>query len=178
LYRERFVEGFEQIFREIKEVKKLLISEYNPQNFKVFQLEGKTVQYVKSKMVKYNPSLVIIDICDTLVNDVESPPLLKRLYDQLRQMSGTHCPVIGTSQSVETSYVDKEGHPGTVLNLEMKHLYGCRQKGGAADTVIGIGGEEHGTVRRINIAKLKRGVAARFDVEQEGIYSNYKEIKW
>lgn len=178
LYKEQVRGGFEQIFREIDSVKDMFVSEYNPQNFKVFQLEGKNVSYVKSKMVKYNPSLVIIDICDTLVAE-ESPMLLKKLYDTLRQMSGTHCPVIGTTQSGDMSYFDKESGKKLYRKwLDMKDMYGSKQKSGAADTVIGIGMEPDSSIRYISTPKLKRGVPIKLTCELEDIYSNYKEIKW
>ena len=178
LYRDQVTGGFEQIFRDIDNVREMFTKEYNPQNFKVFQLEGKNVGYVKSKMLKYNPSLVVIDICDTLVAE-ESPGLLKKLYDTLRQMAGTHCPVIGTTQSGDMSYFNKEtGKKEYRKWLDMKDVYGAKQKSGAADTVIGIGLEPDSSVRYVSTPKLKRGVAVKLTCEIEDIYSNYKEINW
>ena len=178
LYKNEVVGGFEQIFKEINKVKEVFIKSYNPSSFKVFQLEGKSVGYVKSKMVKYNPSLVIIDIADTLVSE-ESPSLLKKLYDTLRQMSNTHCPIMGTTQSGDMSYFDKEsGEKKYRKWLDMKDVYGAKQKSGAADTVIGIGLEPESNIRYISTPKLKRGTPVKLTCELENIYSNFKEINW
>lgn len=178
LYKKEVRGGFEQIFKEIGVVKENFIANYNPANFKVFQLEGKSVGYVKSKMVKYNPSLVIIDIADTLVSE-ESPSLLKKLYDTLRQMSNTHCPIIGTTQSGDMSYFDKESGQKLYRKwLDIKDVYGSKQKSGAADTVIGIGMEPDSNIRYVSTPKLKRGTPVKITCELENIYSNFKEIKW
>jgi len=178
LFKEEFPGGFEQIFQEIDKVKEMLVSKYNPQNFKVFQLEGKTVGFVKAKMMKYNPSLVIVDIADTLVPE-ESPTTLKKLYDTLRQMSGTHCPIIGTTQAGDMAYMNKEtGKMETKKWLTTKDVYGAKQKAGAADTIIGIGVEPDSDIRYLNVAKLKRGIPVKLTLELRGIYSDFGEVKW
>lgn len=178
LFKEEFPGGFEQIFREIDKVKEMLISKYNPQNFKVYQLEGKQVGFVKAKMMKYNPSLVIVDIADTLVPE-ESPTTLKKLYDTLRQMSGTHCPIIATTQAGDMAYMNKEtGKMETKKWLTTKDVYGAKQKAGAADTIIGIGVEPDSDIRYLNVAKLKRGIPVKLTLELQGIYSNFGEVKW
>jgi hypothetical protein len=178
LFKEEFPGGFEQIFKEIDKVKEMLIAKYNPQNFKVFQLEGKTVGFIKAKMMKYNPSLVIVDIADTLVPE-ESPTTLKKLYDTLRQMSGTHCPILGTTQAGDMAYMNKEtGKMETKKWLTTKDVYGAKQKAGAADTIIGIGVEPDSDIRYLNVAKLKRGIPVKLTLELQGIYSNFGEVKW
>lgn len=178
LYKEKIAGGFEKVLSNIDKVKEGHMNKYNHNNFKVFQLAGNNISYVKAKMQQYNPSLVIIDIVDALAPE-ESPGLLKKLYDIIRQMSNTHCPILGTTQSGDMSYFDKEtGKKMYRKWLDTKDVYGAKQKSGAADTVIGIGQDEESDMRYISVPKKKRGDPVKVTAELEGIYSNFKEINW
>lgn len=179
LYRDKIAGGFEQVLTNISKVKEVFNKQYNPDNFKVFQLTGHNLAYIKTKMQKHNPALVIIDICDSLVPE-ESPALLKKLYDNIRQLSNAFCPIIGTSQSGDTSYFDKDtGEKKNRQWLGGKALYGSKTgKGGAADTILTIGKDENSDLRYVEVAKHKRGRAVRVTCEIDGLYSDYREVKW
>lgn len=179
LYRDKIAGGFEQVLTNILKVKEAFTKQYNHNNFKIFQLTGHNLAYVKTKMQKYNPALVIIDICDVLVQE-ESPSLLKKLYDNIRQMSNSFCPIIGTTQSGDTSYFDKDtGEKKNRKWLGDKALYGSKTgKGGAADTILTIGKDDNSDLRYVEVAKHKRGRAVRVTCEIDGLYSNYREVNW
>lgn len=172
--------GFETVLDNIDKIKEGFANKYDTNKFLVFQISGNNLSYVKSKIQKYNPSLVIIDICDVLAKE-ETPQILKKLYDNLRLISGNYCPIIATTQSGDTSYIDKEtGKPRNMKWLGDKSLYGSKTgKGGAADTIITIGKDESNPIiRYINTPKKKRGVPVKVSCEIEDIYSNYKEISF
>lgn len=178
LYKDKIAGGFEQVLNNIDKVKESYMSKFNHNNFKVFQLSGNNIAYVKSKMQQYNPSLVIIDIVDSLAPE-ESPGLLKKLYDTIRQMSNTFCPIIGTTQSGDMSYFDKDSGQKMYRKwLDAKDMYGSKQKAGAADTVVGIGQDPESDLRYISVPKKKRGDPVKITCELEGIYSNFKEVQW
>ena len=178
LYKDKIAGGFEKVLGNIDKVKEAHMNRYNHNNFKVFQLSGNNISYVKTKMQQYNPSLVIIDIVDSLAPE-ESPGLLKKLYDTIRQMSNTFCPIMGTTQSGDMSYFDKDtGQKVYRKWLDAKDMYGSKQKAGAADTVIGIGMDPESDMRYISVPKKKRGEPVKITCELEGIYSNFKEINW
>jgi len=180
LYKDKVSAGFEAILDNIDRVKSAFNRVYDTNKFLVFQIASNNLAYLKSKIQKYNPSLVIIDICDVLAAE-ETPSLLKKLYDNLRLISGTYCPIIGTTQSGNTEYLDKEtGKLKTVKWLGDKSLYGSKTgKGGAADTIITIGKDEaNSAIRYINTPKKKRGIPVKVTCELEDIYSNYKEFSF
>lgn len=180
LYKEKIEGGFESILNNIDRVREAFNKTYDSKRFLVHQIAGNNLSYVKAKIQKHDPSLVIIDICDVLASE-ETPQILKKLYDNLRLISGVHCPIIGTTQSGNTEYLDKEtGQMKSVKFLGNKSLYGSKTgKGGAADTIITIGKEsEDSNLRYINTPKKKRGVPVKITCELQDIYSNYKELSF
>jgi KaiC/GvpD/RAD55 family RecA-like ATPase len=180
IYKDKIEGGFESVLNNISKVKEHFVNSFNAALFMVFQIAGNSINYIKSKIEKYNPALVIIDICDVLAKE-ESPQLLKKLYDIIRQTAGSHCPIIGTTQSGNTEYQDKEtGKIKTRKWLTDKALYGSKTgKGGAADTIITIGKDDNNPIiRYISTPKKKRGTPVQLTCEIEEKYSNYKELTW
>lgn len=170
--------GFEQCFENIERITETYTKKYNEDLFSIFQMEGVGVQYVISKIKKYNPSFVIIDIADALAPE-EDPRSLKKLYDTLRQVSNNHCPILITSQSKDVEFYDqKEGKTTNKKFLSQKDLHGSNVgKQGAADTIITIGKDDtNPLIRYINTPKKKRGQPVKVTAEIEEIYSNYKEF--
>jgi hypothetical protein len=128
---------------------------------------------------KYNPCLVIIDICDRLApeGDVQA---LKTLYDDMRVLSGSTCPIIGTSQSGDTSFLDSKGQQHNQKWLGGAQTYGSKTgKPGAADTVITIGKEdEESMLRFISTPKKKRGEPVKITCELIPKYSYFRELSF
>lgn len=180
LYREHVLGGFEEIVDRREEIRQKFVQSYNPSLFKVIQISNAPkFEHIKKKVEEYGPSLVIIDICDKLAPE-ENPMLLKKLYDDLRVLSGAHCPIIGTSQSGDTSFFDQEKKE--VKNRKWLHssdMYGSiTGKGGAADTLIMIGQETNSQLRYVSVNKLKRGEPVRIVCELENKFSYYKELTY
>lgn len=180
LYREHITEGFEEIVSRREEVRQKFTSVFNSSLFKVIQISNAPrFEDVKRKIDEYQPSLVIIDICDKLAPE-ENPQLLKKLYDDLRVLSGATCPIIGTSQSGDTSFFDQDAKE--VKNRKWLHasdMYGSiTGKGGAADTLIMIGQEANSNLRYVSVNKLKRGEPVRVVCELQNQFSYYKELTY
>jgi len=178
LFSSIYSEGFEQIINQRDEIRRKFVDKYPTDKFLVFQLSGKNLTYIRNKLKKYNPALVIIDITDVLAPE-EDVTNLKKVYDNLRLLSGEYCPIIGTTQAGDTSYLDKETNKiKTRKWLGDKALYGSKSgKGGAADTIITIGKDDNNPrLRYISTPKKKRGTQVNVTCEIEDIYSLYREL--
>ena len=178
LYNSSYPSGFEEIINCREEVRKDFLSKYSADRFMVFQISNGGLSYVRAKLQKYNPALVIIDITDVLAPE-EDVTSLKKVYDNLRLLSGAYCPIIGTTQAGDNSYLDKETNQ--IKNrkwLGDKALYGSKSgKGGAADTIITIGKDDNNPrLRYISTPKKKRGTIVNITCEIHEIYSLYTEI--
>jgi replicative DNA helicase len=181
LYKDKVAGGFEEIVERRLEIKEKFIKYFDSDLFKVFQMSDVSSFYaVQQKIKKYKPAIAFIDICDKLA-PTEDVQQLKKLYDDLRVLSAAECPIIGTSQSGNTSYQDKETNEIKNRKWLSDHdLYGSKAgKGGASDTLIMIGREDdRSNLRYISTPKKKRGKPVNIVCEIEEIYSNYKELSF
>lgn len=180
LYKDKILGGFEEVVAKAPQVKEHFIKTFTSEALLVLQMASANIDWIHSKIKKYNPALVIIDITDTLAKE-EDVMHLKKVYDQLRLLSGKYCPIIGTSQSGDTSYQDKETNEiKTRKWLGDKALYGSKTgKGGAADTIIAIGRDDvNKQLRYISTPKKKRGSPVNVTCELVDKYSLYKEMAW
>lgn len=180
LYKDKILGGFEEIVSRRKEIKEKFVKHFNADLFKVFQMSDiSNFNLLQQKIKKYKPSLVIIDICDKLAKE-EDVQSLKKLYDNLRVLSSSECPIIGTSQSGNTLYYNnEEGKTEARKWLGGDSLYGSKAgKGGSADCIITIGREEGSDLRFISTPKKKRGSQVNITCKIEEIYSNYVELTY
>ncbi len=177
LYKDSIIDGTEAIVRQRDQIREDFKQTYDINKFVVFQIYGKSISYLRAKLKKYKPSLVIIDMLDTLA-DVEDPITLKKLYDNIRGLSLEYCAIIGTTQSGNTEYFDKEN--GTYKNkrfLTDKDVLGCKAKSASAETMIAIGKDANNPLLRfITTPKTKRGAPTTVTCQIETKYSLYKEI--
>ena len=126
LYHKHIKGGFEEVLERIDEVREKFAANFDVKNFMVFQTTVGSIGQLKQKVEQYKPSLVIIDIADVLAAE-EDVRGLKKLYDTLRLLSGAYCPIIGTTQSGDTSYKDPQtGEIKTRKFLGDKALYGSK----------------------------------------------------
>lgn len=177
LYSAHIQGGFEEVFSRIDEVRDKFCETYPHNNFMVFQISVGAINKIRAKIEQYKPALVFIDICDVLAPE-EDVMNLKKLYDHIRLLSGEYCPIIGTTQSGDTSYRDKEGNTKTKKWLNEKALYGSKAgKGGAADTIITIGkDDEKPNIRYVHTPKKKRGEVVSCTCEIIDKFSLYREL--
>lgn len=180
LFRRQIPLGFEDIVEKREVIKEQFLKRYGEDRFLVSQISHNSVDWVYNKMLKYEPSLVIIDITDTLAKE-EDVLSLKKVFDKLRVLSGLVCPIIATTQAGDQSYVDKgTGEMKTRKWLSDKALYGSKTgKGGAADTIITIGKDDKVPgVRYISTPKKKRGQSVNITCRLDDQYSLYSELAW
>ncbi len=177
LYRDSIIEGTEEIVRQRNDIRDMFKQTYDINKLVVFQTYGKSIAYVRAKLKKYKPSLVIIDMLDTLA-DVEDPITLKKLYDNIRGLSLEYCAIIGTTQSGNTEYFEKDtGKFVTKRFLTDKDVLGCKAKSAAAETVLAIGKDANNPMLRfITTPKTKRGQPTTVTCQIETKFSLYKEI--
>lgn len=182
LYSNKVHGGFEDVLKQVDRVSSDFIEKFNKDTFLVFQIQQGDMSKIKQKIDMYKPSIVIIDIMDVLAKE-EDVQHLKKLYDGLRLLSAQSCPIIGTTQSGNTSYqyFDKEKSEMVTKHrrwLSEKDLYGSKAgKGGAADTIITIGKDDDMPhVRYVHTPKKKRGNVVSVTCEIVEKYSIYKEM--
>ena len=182
LYSNKIHGGFEDVLKQIDSVSVDFVDKFDKDTFLVFQIQQGDMSKIKQKIYMYKPSIVIIDIMDVLAKE-EDVQNLKKLYDGLRLLSAATCPIIGTTQSGNTSYqyFDKEKREMVTKSrrwLTEKDLYGSKAgKGGAADTIITIGKDDDMPhVRYVQTPKKKRGNVVSVTCEIVEKYSLYREM--
>ncbi len=113
-----------------------------------------------------------------ILAQVEDPITLKKLYDNIRLLSLEFCCIIGTTQSGNTTWFDKEsGAEKSKKFLTDKDVLGCKAKSAAAETMITIGKDSNNPkLRYISVPKKKRGSAVNITCEIIDTYSLYQEI--
>ena len=182
LYNNKIPGGFEDVLKKIDGISADFVDKFNKDTLLVFQIQQGDMSKIKQKVDMYKPSVVIIDIMDVLAKE-EDVQNLKKLYDGLRLLSAATCPIIGTTQSGNTSYqyFDKTKSEMVTKHrkwLSEKDLYGSKAgKGGAADTIITIGKDDDMPhVRYVHTPKKKRGNVVSTTCEIVEKYSLYKEM--
>lgn len=176
-YKDKIPEGMEEVVLRREEIRAEFNKRDDHNKFRVFQIGFNSVSYIRSKIQKYKPSLVIIDMLDILAS-VEDPITLKKLYDNIRLLALESCPIVGTTQSGNTTWFDKEtGKEKSKKFLTDKDVLGCKAKAASAETVITIGKDDNNPVLRyISTPKKKRGKMVNIICQIDENYSLYKEV--
>jgi hypothetical protein len=178
LYKDKIPGGFEAIVRNREKVVESFEKKYNKDALKIYQLTGHDISYVKAKINKHKPSLVIIDLVDALTAD-QSTIMLKQLWESLRLTANAGYAVLGTTQSGDTNYFDTEDNTyKKKKHLTESDVYGSKQKSAAVYALIGIGQDKDSSVRYVDVIKKKRGNFVQIKTELEDIYSNFKPFEW
>lgn len=179
IYKDKVAGGFEEIVTRIDEIATKFENTFGVHALRVFHMHDvPTFEAVEKQVNKYKPCLVIVDICDKLAVE-EDVTSLKKLYDNLRVLSGVTCPIIGTSQSGDTSYFDeKTGKQANQKWLGASKTYGSKSgKQGAADCIITIGKQdEESMLRYIYTPKQKRGEQVKITCLLHRQYSYFEEL--
>lgn len=180
IYQKQMPGGFEDILENHEKIKESYKKTFTHPSLLIFQISGKSLHFIKQKMEQYKPYLVVLDISDTLAKEADTGTL-KKLYDNLRTLSGDYCPILGTTQATGTDWFDKNtGEEVCKKWISDSDFYGSKVgKSGAAAVAIGIGREnKEDRLRYISVPKKKRGDAVRVICEIEEKFSNYREMNW
>jgi archaellum biogenesis ATPase FlaH len=179
LFADKVKNGFESIVKHNKKVLDHFKKEYDPSLFIGMQINGpKDVYKIRTKIDTYKPCVVIIDMLDCLAKDAGHESLTA-VYNEIRLLANSGYPIIGTTQSGNTTYMDKETKEYKHRkHLSEKDMAGSKYgKQGAAYCAIMIGkDDETSTLRYINTTKKKRGDHVSVVAEIVEKYSLYKEL--
>lgn len=178
LYADKGV-GFEEVITQYERIEKHYTKTYNDELFIGMQIRGPSDLYkLRTKVDKYNPSLIIIDMLDKLSGSDAIGDLTK-VYQDIRAIANDGYPILGTSQTGNTTYLDKE--TGKFVHrkwLTDKDLAGSKSgKQGAAYCMIMIGiDDDMPNIRYLSTTKKKRGCNVRTTCQLIEAHSLYKEL--
>lgn len=179
LLRDKVKDGFDGVVKHHEKVSKYFEDNYDTSMFIGMQINGPRDMYkIKQKIDIYKPCIVIIDMLDCMAKD-RGHESLELLYQEARAIANTGTPVIGTTQSGNTTYQDKETKEYKHRKfLSEKDMAGSKYgKQGAAYCAIMIGKDDDTpTVRYINTTKKKRGHHVKVTAEIVEKYSLYREL--
>lgn len=175
--------GFEEIITRREEVQDSFIQNFPNEALLAARIGGpKDMFKIKNYVERYNPCLIIVDMLDCLSNSQEQGDL-GLLYQQFRTIANAGYPIIGTTQSGNTSYQYFDKESNEMITKYREHLTdkdmanSKSSKQGAVYCSIMIGKSNSGEfVRHINTTKKKRGQAVRATVELVEKFSQYKEL--
>ncbi len=179
LYKDKCLGGFEEIINKFEKVNESFKKHFDSSLFIGVPLRGPSdMLNLRQKIDMYNPCIIIIDMLDKLSNSDNIQDLTK-LYQEIRGIANDGYPIIGTSQTGNTSYQDKETKEYKHRRwLTDKDLSGSKSgKQGAAYCMIMIGkDDEVPGVRYLSTTKKKRGKHVNVTCEIQDAYSFYREL--
>jgi len=179
LYKDKVHGGFEQIIEQWEKINKHYAKTYNPDLFIGMQIRSSADMFkIRKKIDMYKPCVVIIDMLDKL-SASDAIVDLTKLYQDIRGIANDGYPIIGTSQTGNTSYQDRDtGEFKHRKHLKDKDLANSKSgKQGAAYSLIMIGmDDDMPGVRYINTTKKKRGSHVSVTCTINEQFSLYKEL--
>ncbi len=179
LYRDKCPGGFEEIISNFQNVNKSYTKHFDDELFIGMPIRGHNDMFkIRQKIDKYNPCVVIIDMLDKLSSSDNIQDLTK-LYQEIRGIANDGFPIIGTSQTGNTSYYDKEDNQYKHRrHLTDKDLSGSKSgKQGAAYCMIMLGADDDvPNIRYVDTTKKKRGRNVSVCCTLEEKFSLYREL--
>ena len=184
LYQESLLEGYTMVVRKQELLKKSFAKHFNKDLFLVFKANDKGLNYIRQKIKKYKPCLVILDMAPAIMTTsskgTSETSDLKTFFNSLRLLSSDNCPVIATVQAGNgAKWWDKDLQKYVYKQWPTDDdIYGSKTAvQGAAETIITIGRDnEHPMTRYIQTTKKKALTSAKFICEIEEKYSNYRLV--
>lgn len=179
LYKERAHGGFEEIIEKFTKVSEQYTKQYDDGLFIGMPIRGHSDMYeIRQKIELYNPRLIVIDMLDKLSASDNIQDLTK-LYQEFRGIANDGYFIIGTSQTGNTSYQDKDTkeykHRRWLTDKDLANSKSGKQ--GAAYCMIMIGKDDDvPSIRYISTTKKKRGKHCNITAEISEIHSFYREI--
>lgn len=179
LYNKQIDGGFEEVIERHKEISTKYIETFGRGKFRSMQIRSPNdLSKIKHKIDTYKPCVVYIDMLDVLAKDM-GHEALTQLYNTIRSWANAGLPIVGTTQSGNTQWTDREGETHSMKWLTSKHMAGSKSgKQGAAYCAIMIGGDdsEQPGMRYINTTKKKRGEYVAFTAQLIDKWSLYREL--
>lgn len=183
LYKDKVEDGYRAIIKNEEKILQHFFKTYDESLLKIFRSNGKGIGFIRSKIKKYKPSVVFIDMLKgaTCVGKNESEVAsVESFGQQLRDLSASSCPIWATVQAGDSCkyYCADEGVYKWKRWLEMRDVYGTKTGlQGAASTIIGIGCDNPEKAERyIKTSKVKSEYYAQYMAVIEPKWSNYRVI--
>lgn len=178
LYQKKVLGGFDEIVANYEKINNDYKKTYNDGLFVGMQIRGpRDLIKIEQKIEKLNPRLIIVDMLDKL-SESEDIKHFIRLYQDIRGIANSGYPILGTTQSGNTSYQDKDTKEYRHRKwLSEKDVSGSKSgKQGAAYCMIMIGKDDDmPNVRYISTTKKKRGKHVQLTCEIIEKFSCYRE---
>lgn len=180
LFKEEIEGGFEEIVQNSEAVIEKFKTTYkeHADNYILLPMyEIGSIYKLEQELKIHNPAIIFIDITDALAKE-EDAKTLKKVYDDLRILAGQFCPIVATTQAGNQEYFDKvENKFKKIKWLTDKALYGSKQKGSAADSMVMIGQDDQDSnIRYVSTTKRKRGQDVKIICKLYGKYSYFEEL--
>jgi archaellum biogenesis ATPase FlaH len=185
LYAETIIGGYREIMQKQRSVQANFTNNFGKEAFIVFNANDMGLNYIRMKIKKYKPALVVLDMAAAIMtsagkNSGETQDL-KVFFNSLRKISSDNCPIIATVQAGNgAKWWDKENQKYMYKQWPTDDdIYGSKTAvQGAAETIITIGKDnEHDQTRYIQTTKFKSDAdKAKFICEINRKFSRYEFI--
>lgn len=184
LYQEAIPEGYTQIVKQQERLQRHFNKTFNKDLFMAFTGNDMGLNYIRMKIKKYKPCLVVLDMAPAIMTSsskgTNETGDLKTFFNSLRRLSSDNCAIIATVQAgAGAKWWDKDLQKYLYKQWPTDDdIYGSKTAvQGAAETIITIGRDnEHPFTRYIQTTKKKALQSAKFICEIEEKYSNYKLV--
>lgn len=184
LYQDQIQEGYTQIVRCQDKLQANFEKKYNKKLFMAFAANDMGINFIRTKIKKYNPCLVILDMAPAIMTSsskgTNEAGDLKTFFNSLRRLSSENCPILATVQAgAGAKWWDKDLQKYLYKQWPTDDdIYGSKTAvQGASETIITIGRDnEHPMTRYIQTTKKKALQSAKFICELEEKYSNYRLV--
>jgi len=183
LYKDKVLGGYREIIEKEDKVLAHFFKTYDESLFKIFRSNGKGIGFIRTKIKKYSPAVVFIDMFKGAISSGKNESevhSLEMFAQQLRDVSADHCPIWASVQAGDScKYFNSEEQKYKYKKwLDSRDIYGSKDGiQGAASTIIGIGCDSPEKPERyIKTSKVKSEYYAQYIAVIEPKYSNYKTI--
>lgn len=184
LYKEAVPEGYASIVKQQGKLQKHFDKTFNKNLFITFTANDMGLNFIRMKVKKYKPSLVVLDMAPAIMTSMSKGTNetgdLKSFFNSLRRLSSDNCPIMATVQAgAGAKWWDKDKQKYLYKQWPTDDdIYGSKTAvQGAAETIITIGRDnEHPFTRYIQTTKKKALESAKFICEIQEKYSNYKLV--
>ena len=185
IYANEYQEGYREVLRHAGQAKKNFFSYYGKDRILAFRGNRKGMGFIRNKIIKYKPSLVMVDMLKGVLPEGKTSELavMEEGAQALRDISADHCPIWATVQAGEGArlYNPETKKLGWKKWLEKRDVRGDKDgMQGAASVIIGIGchaDPKLSTTRYIYTSKTKSEKPAKFICEIDFATSRYIEAE-
>lgn len=187
LYRERLDNGYTDLLdaNRLIRVKEHFLTTYGKDALKIFTANHCGINYIRMKIKKYKPALVILDMAAHILTsqnkNSSDASNLESFFNSLRRISSENCPIMVTVQAGNgAKWWDKDEQKYKYKQWPTDDdIYGSKTAvQGASETIITMGRDnENQWTRYIQTTKTKSEETAKFICELNPRYNDFDTAK-